>query len=486
MSYKFRDTAAAILFLAVLAVGVVYLALGFYWQDRLADGAGFLSAEKPYEPGRLSWPVRVDIPRRLPAPGEAADPEALTAALMALDDQVETELTDMLDRDKVFIETYGLVQKTLGRRVMDDVQPHYTVTRLSDGSLSFLDPDSSYIDTSGYAQSTARFRDALEAEYGIPFLFVQVPQKASVYGEGTLAHGLYDYGDSHADTFLRTLQREDVDYLDLRPILAGTGRYSELFFRTDHHWTPEAAFLAWQAVAERLETDYGFDFDEAATDPAAWDREVLEDVFLGSQGKRVGSLYAGMDDFELWTPKGETAFEYEVPIMAYDRVGTMEESLLFPERLKETDPYQANPYTYYSGGDYTFARMKNLKHPDGPTIVLLRDSFACPFAPFMAMGCGELVTIDLRYFRDDLMTYIEWVEPDMVIALYSPGSLVLPAAFDFFHVPDQTSWPADRRPLTDELGLDKPALAILARRLPVEKAQASPAPAGPRPDPDKR
>ena len=47
MSYKFRDTAAAILFLAVLAVGVVYLALGFYWQDRLADGAGFLSAEKP-------------------------------------------------------------------------------------------------------------------------------------------------------------------------------------------------------------------------------------------------------------------------------------------------------------------------------------------------------------------------------------------------------------------------------------------------------
>lgn len=457
MSYKLRDTAAALLFLAVLLAGVLYLATGAYSQHFYAAGAGFRDTAKPPAAARLAWQRPMTVPHRAqpPVSPSGVDPEAVSERLLALDDEVESTLTDLLDRDHGFIEAYGLVQRLLGRRVMEDVDSHYTVSRLSDGALSFADPDNAYYDTSGHAQALADFRDTLAEELDIPLLYVQVPQKASVYGESQLPDGLNDYGDAHANTFLRALREREVDYLDLRPVLAGTGRYSELFFRTDHHWTAEGAFLAWQAVAEKLEEDYGYDFPLFSTNPDRWERTVLEDAFLGSQGKRVGGLYAGYDDFELWKPKGKTSFEYKVPIQAYQRTGSFEEALLFPERLKQTDPYEANPYTYYSGGDYPFARMKNLRNPDGPTIVLLRDSFACPFAPFMAMGCGELVTIDLRYFRDDLMTYLRWVEADMVVVLYSPGSLTLDSTFDFFYDPTQ---PAGRRPLTDVLGLEKPAL----------------------------
>lgn len=455
MSYKLRDTAAALLFLAVLLAGCLYLAAGA--QPLYFKGAGFRHVVRPVSAARPDWQRPMTAPRRAapsaPSPGEGLS--AVSRRLLALNSGTEEALTDLLDRDHGFIEAYGLIQDLLGRRVMEDVERQYTVSRLSGGSLSFADPGSAYRDTAPYALALADFRDVLAERLDLPLLYVQVPQKVSVYGESALPAGLNDYGDAHANTFLRVLRERGVDCLDLRPVLAATGRYDQLFFRTDHHWTPEGAFLAWQAVAERLEKDYGFGFPRSATDPDRWKRAVLKDAFLGSQGKRVGSLYAGYDDFELWTPRGITSFEYRVPLQAYRRTGSFEEALLFPERLMGSDPYRSNPYTYYSGGDYPFARMKNLRNPDGPTILLLRDSFACPFAPFMAMGCGELVTIDLRYFRDDLMTYLRWVEPDLVVVLYSPGSLTLESAFDFFYAPAQ---PAGRRPLTDELGLEKPAL----------------------------
>lgn len=455
MSHKLRDTATALLFLAVLISGILYLAVGFYGQ-RYLEGAEFLPSSKDMVLTRSRRVKTKPLLRQKRAALDAARLAAEAAGrLSAADESVEKALTDTLDRDHFFIESYGLVQGLLGRRVMEDVDPQYTVVRLSDGALSFADPDAAYSDPAEHAEAVSAFQTALEEELGIPLLYIQAPQKVSVYGDSTLPAGLYDYGDSHVNMLLRALRSLGVDTLDLRPALARTGRYDELFFRTDHHWTAEGAFIGWQATADKLEKDYGFRFSPSFTDPERWQRTVYEGLFLGSQGKRVGAIYAGADDLEAWAPRWETSFEYVVPIQSYDRTGSFETALLFPERLENGDLYETNPYTYYSGGDYPFARMKNLDRPDGPTVVLLRDSFGCAFAPFMAMGFGELVTIDLRYFHDDLMNYIKWVEADMVVMLYSPGSIKLDSMFDFFYQPiqDQLLY---RRPLPDLPQVEKP------------------------------
>ena len=409
MSTKLQRTLTAILFLAVLTAGVIYLALGYRGALR-SSAAGILRGEgdKPVE-----------------------DLFSFSDRIQAATGRLEQSLADTLDRDRLFIESYGLLQRLQGRTIVEDVEAQYTVARLSNGSLTFADPEAVYSDPVRRAEALAKFRERLTGTLDIPLLYVQSPQKVSAYGTTTLPEGLSDYGDRYADDLLSMLDEYGIDTLDLRPVFAESGQYDDLFFRTDHHWTPEGAFLAWQSVAEALERDYGFAIDSAATDRSQWDVERLESIFLGSQGKRVGTLYAGMDDFELWSPKAGGQYQYIVPIMALDRTGSFETSLLFPERLEECDPYKANPYTYYSGGDYSFARMKNLDHPDGPTVVLLRDSFACTFAPFMASGFGEVVTIDLRYFHDDLMEYISWVGADMVVFLYSPGSVKLDSMFTF-------------------------------------------------------
>ena len=99
------------------------------------------------------------------------------------------------------------------------------------------------------------------------------------------------------------------------------------------------------------------------------------------------------------------------------------------------------------------ARIYNLLAPDRPRIMLLRDSYACVLTPFLALDCGELITIDLRYFNDDLLTYVDWLEPDLVIVMYTAGSAALDELFNFF--PGDTAQP---QYALDPPAAEKPAL----------------------------
>ena len=242
-----------------------------------------------------------------------------------------------------------------------------------------------------------------------------------------------EYGNESADAFLAELERQGTDYVDLRPLFEENGIYSNWFFRTDHHWKPEAAFFAWQALTDELEERYGLAADPALTDPANWDTRVLEHFFLGSQGKRVGSLYAGADDITLYTPKFDSELTYSCPAYGFTRIGPFETSVCFPERVARQDWFNGNPYTYYAGGDYPIATITNHKNPDGPRVVLLRDSFACALTPFLALSCSELTTIDLRYFEGDLLDTIAGLEPDIALTLYTASTTRLDNLFQYEH-----------------------------------------------------
>ena len=402
---KRRNTMTAAVFLLAVAAGFLLLATSFFGGE-----------------GKLEALLKAFVQNR---------------DVMAFVDGAESAVNGDLDRDHLFIQLYGGVQRLSGRRVVEDAVGENTVVRLSTGGLNFVDLQAAPgvgPQVAENAAATAAFSQDLEA-LGIPYLYVNAPQKLQ-RGEALLPTGVEEYGNESADAFLAELERRGTDYVDLRPLFEENGIYSNWFFRTDHHWKPEAAFFAWQALTDELEERYGLDADPALTDPANWDTRVLEHFFLGSQGKRVGSLYAGVDDIELWVPTFHTNFTYSIPIYDMERTGPFEESLLFPERVEERDYFGGNPYTLYAGGDYPMGRIYNEVHPEGKRILLLRDSYACALTPFLALSCGELITIDLRYFHDDLLSYVDWLEPDVVLVMYTAGSLALDPLFDFFPAGD--------------------------------------------------
>jgi hypothetical protein len=121
---------------------------------------------------------------------------------------------------------------------------------------------------------------------------------------------------------------EGVAFLDFRADMTPAD-YENDFFKTDHHWNLEGAFRAFCKLTAVL-PDYGFSVDPAWTDWDSYEKTVYEDSFLGSQGKRVGTLFAGLDDLTAIDPEFDTDFVFSCPSWGISRAGTMGESILFP------------------------------------------------------------------------------------------------------------------------------------------------------------
>lgn len=422
-----RYAMTAVLFLAITAWGCCTVLFGVLEAE--TGCKGYAPAEErmakgdPAVPGRELAAGRADL--SVPAPVEpwAEQVAAKTAG-------AEAAVTQALERDHSLIELFGAFQDFSDRTVVEDaVQSQYTVVKLADGSLSFVgqgDPDPSV-----QASELKRLQTALE-ERDVGFLYLQAPSKLEEEND-RLPYGVEDNSNACADRLLAALEEAGVDSLDLRQTLRQAGgAWGDWFYQTDHHWTQEAAFTCFRALAEKL-GDYqqvrrvglgtkrrSISIPARYTDPGSYDKETLSRFFLGSQGKRVGAAYAGADDFVLWTPKFPTLLHY-AGASGGDRYGDMEETVLFPQRVEKKDFYDGNPYTYYAGGDYPFAQITNYYEPGGPRIMLIRDSYACAITPYLALSCSYLATVDPRTFSGNLLSYIDWVKPDVVVVLYSSG-----------------------------------------------------------------
>ncbi len=361
------------------------------------------------------------------APAETTPwPQQLSAKTAAAEDAV----TSALEGDHSLIQLFGLYQDAAGRTVVEDpAQSQYAVVKLPDGSLTFTGDGAP--DPQAQAAELKRLQLAL-AERDIPLLYLQAPSKLEP-GADVLPTGIDDPSNDCADALLSALDDKDIDYLDFRQTLKNAGGpWTVWFYKTDHHWTQAAAFRAFQELCVKLE-DYdqavsvawgtkrrSIDIPERYTDPESYVSATLPDFFLGSQGKRVGSLYAGTDDFILHTPRFPTLMHYSAGSDG-ERWGDATETVIFPERVEEQNWFDATPYTYYAGGDYPIASLTNFYNPEGPRILLIRDSFAGAMTPYLAAISSQLTTVDPRSFSGDLLSCVDWLHPDVVLVLYSSG-----------------------------------------------------------------
>jgi len=391
---KRADTISAVGFL-LFAAAMLALALGHLPELRAGLGAAWAEEGTP-EAGLL-------------------DKAAFAAQ------KGEGVLNQQLDPEHCFIQLYGGAQRLMGRRYVADMVPGNSVVKLDTGALNFLTLEwaaaGNVPDVSPNVQAASELSEWLEGR-GIPFLAAVAPQK--IASQDQLPVGLSDIGNPAADAFLEGLERQGVDTFDLRPAFDAREDRPELFFRTDHHWKPEGAFFACRLLSQELSERYGFAAPEGVIDPEGYDWQTLPGFFLGSQGKRVGSLYAGADDFTVVSPRFPTDFTYETPYET--RAGSFQDALCFPQFIEVRDWFGNNPYAYYSGGDYGQARMTNWANPGGPKILLIRESFSCALAPFLALNCSQLTTVDMRYLERPLQEVVEEANPDLVLLLYSASS----------------------------------------------------------------
>lgn len=270
------------------------------------------------------------------------------------------------------------------------------------------------------------------------FLYIAVPE-VSHYLE--FPPEIENFSVDNYNNYLQMLEKYDIPVLNISDTFADY-ECEKLFFYTDHHWTPYAAFIATNEIYKNLKDNYGWDYREDYCNLDNFNVKTYKHQFLGSLGKRVGQYFSwhGPDDFDLITPKFETNFTEKQPVKDWVRTGKFEDTLLYMENL-EKNPYLINTYATYSGGDFRLQIMKNNLNPDGKKILMIRDSYACAIAPFMALNASELHVADLRDMKGfvgekiNVYEYIDDFKPDIVMLLFNRGYTVDESAgrFDFNH-----------------------------------------------------
>ncbi len=333
-------------------------------------------------------------------------------------DNVDTASKNLSYKGKL-IDLYSLWYRATETREV--VKEDATVLRLDNDFLAFQPKIADEATLRDMADACTQLKDTAD-KLDIPLLYVMAPNKLS------LSEGGSNPVADNLDDFAALLGQRNIPVLDLRQTMAAQGLTMEsAFFHTDHHWLPETGLWAAGEIAGALE------LDTALLKAENYSVQTYPDLFLGSEGKKVGRYFTplGLDDFSVITPNFETALT--VRDYTGTRTGSFADTVLVQKNLHTADPYLANPYVVYTGGDYPLQTIENHRMEDGDTVLVIRDSYACVVTPFLALTAGEVHTVDVRYWTgtdtaDTILDYVEVLQPDSIVVLYAGVS---PHMFDF-------------------------------------------------------
>lgn len=347
--------------------------------------------------------------------------------------QAESVLNEELLYHYRLIDAYGAIQLAMGKHeenAFNKVKDKNGFLYAGNFWNEFGD------DTQELAVRTRRLQLQLE-EQGVKFGVVLFPE--NVPEENARYYGIpyNDFGYS-ADTYAAWARYYGVPVLNLKDNWKENGlSQKDAFFRTDHHWTPLAAFYGYCAIVDWLDTSLHLSvpYKSQLLDLNNYQVVTYEDVMFGSLGRETGLIFAGgPESYTAIYPNEEGHYLLKTgKIEDYDvREGGFSQALMWTDYHLESydDWYNVNAentYLYSGVADYT--SIQNLDNPSGKKILLLRDSYATPVGAFLSQSFSQVDMLWIgEYTAEELETYLQENKYDYVLLTLYPDNL----SYSFF------------------------------------------------------
>lgn len=272
-------------------------------------------------------------------------------------------------------------------------------TLIQIGDTVFNQAGFSAVYSAQYASSVSRLADRL-ADKGIRVISAPAPTAVGILVEPQYLEKINCADQNATIQYIHSLMSDNVITVDTFDALIGHND-EYVYFRTDHHWTALGAYYVYAATCEAM----------GATPAQLSDFEVWE------QGEFEGSLYwraprpkkLRLDYVDAYVPQGD------ISVIAYGTGGNYKNSqLLFDttQRAKNTK------YLTFLGTDYAMTEITNNSLPDGPTCILVKDSFGNAISPFYTQNYHKIYAIDYRKFSTTLQWFAQTHDVDDII--FSP------------------------------------------------------------------
>ncbi len=172
----------------------------------------------------------------------------------------------------------------------------------------------------------------------------------------------------------------------------------ELYYRTDHHWETLAAFYVYQEWARRQ--GYQIPSEED------FDIETVTEEFEGTVQSKLG-IEARPDSIELYLPKDD-------PFYTVEKDGAEPSYRVYDYSALDTK----SKYNVFFGGNYALAKIRT-RAGTGRRILVVKDSYAHCFVPFLIPEFDQIDMLDIRYYNQKLSDLIAENDYTDLLFLYN-------------------------------------------------------------------
>lgn len=299
----------------------------------------------------------------------------------------ENYVTDQFPARDWLMSEASLVKELSGRQDFNGVflgKNHHLLVKVEDTDLNQeqLDKNMSYV--SAFIKNCPA---------SVKTTFLMVPTGAAALEKDLPAYAPHLDEAALMKNMAESLQ--GLEFLDLTPCLTAYGE--DAYYKTDHHWTTMGAFAAYQELAKHR----------------GWDVQYEVHDFVTVSKDYLGSLYSKvlLPDLE------KDSIILDKSISNDTVICDGEEKPLYDEdALQKKDQYGV-----FFGGNYGKVEMTGTG--DG-TVLVIKDSFANSFVPFLLKHYQKIVMIDLRYDGESIQNLMNSNDFTEIIFLYNTANFI--------------------------------------------------------------
>lgn len=225
------------------------------------------------------------------------------------------------------------------------------------------------------------------------------------------------HNNYHDDELFEVINsnKGSMDFIDLRESFKQSAvQNKQLYYKTDHHWTSEGAFLAYNEYCRHKGVQ--------ATSQGEYYIEIY-DKFKGTTYSTSALWLNPSENIEVWesTRLGDVTVEITEGFNT-----TTSNSLFFKNHLTEDDKYPV-----YLDGNHALTRIKNSNAPQDKKLLVIKDSYSHCLVPFLADNYGEILMVDLRYYKDSVSDFIKNEDFNEALVIYGLDNLATDTDISF-------------------------------------------------------
>ncbi len=301
--------------------------------------------------------------------------------------QLDTYLCDQTAFRGGFMRVYGTAQKLMGKCEYNNIY-------LCDDNW-IIDKYNTPKNTEMIAKKLKNIADTSPASCTL----MLVPTAVSIYDE-VLPAGLG----------FEVTQKETADYIfsnsgmtnvSLWDVFESEKNDTQLFYKTDHHWTTGGAYIAYTEYCKAM----GFE----ALPESCFDVERVSDSFFGTTYSKALTAFQPADEMY--------AYKQSMDGITVTYAGG-EGELYWEEYLSKKDKY-----SYFLGSNQPIVTIENENVSNGRTLVVVKDSYANCLVPFLINHFEKVVVLDTRYYRNGVTYAVEQNEATDVLFCFNLNTL---------------------------------------------------------------